>query len=266
MLTFENVDFYYHREKPILQDITFSIQPGEFVAMVGPNGSGKSTLSKLINGLLLPKKGAIRYREWDTRQLLALEEIRNNIGFVFQNPDDQFITTTVRDEIIFGLENIRVPKQEMDERVFTALQAVDMEVFIDAMPHELSGGQKQRVAIAAILAMKPEFIIFDEATSMLDPLGRKQIVSIMKELHQQGMTILHITHHMDEVLHAKRLLLLHQGKVQYDGDPISFFKDVNVREYRLIEPFAVRLHQFSNKAIQISADWKGAIKEKWATN
>ena len=126
MLTFENVDFYYHREKPILQDITFSIQPGEFVAIVGPNGSGKSTLSKLINGLLLPEKGAIRYREWDTRQLIALEEIRSNIGFVFQNPDDQFITTTVRDEIIFGLENIRVPKQEMDERVFTALQAVDM--------------------------------------------------------------------------------------------------------------------------------------------
>ena len=223
-------------------------------------------LSKLINGLLLPKKGSIRYGDLDTKNPNELEQIRQQIGFIFQNPDDQFITTTVRDEVIFGLENIRVPREEMDERVMTALQAVGMESSIDAMPHELSGGQKQRVAIAAILAMKPKVIIFDEATSMLDPLGRRQIQTIMKELHRQGMTILHITHHMDEVLEADRLLLIHEGEIRYDGNPLSFFTEVNVRDYQLVEPFAVRLHQFSNKTIRLSADWKGAINEKWATN
>lgn len=261
MLTFEHVAFYYRREAPILTNINFTIQRGEFVAIVGPNGCGKSTLSKLINGLLLPKRGTVRYRDWDTKQSYDVEQIRKHIGVVFQNPDDQFITTTVRDEIVFGLENIRVPKEEMNERLFAALQVVGMESFMDAMPHQLSGGQKQRVAIAAILAMKPEVIIFDEATSMLDPQGRQQILASMKELHQQGMTILHITHHMDEVLNADRLLLIHQGEIHYDGNPLSFFTEVNVRDYQLVEPFAVRLHQFSNGAIPLRADWKGAIIE-----
>lgn len=266
MLVFEEVEFFYQREKPILHNVNFTIQPGEFVAIVGQNGSGKSTLSKLINGLLLPKKGRICYRQWDTRQPLDLEQIRQHIGFVFQNPDDQFITTTVRDEIIFGLENIRVPREEMDSIVFAALQAVGMESMADRMPHQLSGGQKQRVAIAAILAMKPEVIIFDEATSMLDPLGRMQMLSIMEKLHRQGMTILHITHHMDEVLNASRLMLIHEGEVHYDGRPLSFFKEKDVRDYQLMPPFSMKLHHFSNGTIPLCADWKGAIKEKWPIN
>lgn len=266
MITFEHVEFYYRPEQPILKHLHFTIHQGEFVSIVGANGSGKSTLSKLINGLLLPKKGSVQYNELRTNNPRELEQIRQQIGFIFQNPDDQFITTTVQDEIIFGLENIRLPKEEMDERVMEALSLVGMESSIHAMPHELSGGQKQRVAIAAILAMKPKVIIFDEATSMLDPLGRQQILSIMKDLHEKGMTIIHITHHMDEVLEADRLLLIHEGEICYDGNPLTFFAEVNVRDYQLVEPFAVRLHQFSNKGIRLSADWKGAIQEKWATN
>lgn len=194
------------------------------MAIVGANGSGKSTIAKLMDGLLLPRKGSILFKGLDTSNPADLTEIHQQIGFVFQNPEDQFITTTVMDEVLFGLENIRVPREEMRSRLEDALQAVHMEDYLDAMPHQLSGGQKQRVAIAAILAMRPQVIIFDEATSMLDPHGRQQVLSIMQELHRQGLTIIQITHHMEEVLSAERLLLLHQGRLEFDGDPLAFLK------------------------------------------
>lgn len=165
----------------------------------------------------------------DTAKPTDLAEIHQQIGFVFQNPEDQFITTTVMDEVLFGLENIRVPREEMRSRLDHALQAVHMEDYLEAMPHQLSGGQKQRVAIAAILAMCPQVIIFDEATSMLDPQGRQQVLSIMQELHRQGLTLIHITHHMEEVLAAERVLLLHQGRLEFDGDPLTFLKPCLLR-------------------------------------
>lgn len=224
MLTFDQVHFYYKKGQPVLEDISFTIEAGEFVAIVGANGSGKSTIAKLMDGLLLPRKGAVQFKGLDTTKPADLADIHQQIGFVFQNPEDQFITTTVMDEVLFGLENVRVPREEMRSRLEHALQAVHMEDYLDAMPHQLSGGQKQRVAIAAILAMRPQVIIFDEATSMLDPQGRQQVLAIMQELHRQGLTIIQITHHMEEVLSAERLLLLHQGRLEYDGAPLAFLK------------------------------------------
>lgn len=266
MLIFDHVHFYYQQEHPVLEDISFTIEPGEFVAMVGANGSGKSTIAKLMDGLLLPKKGYVKLGNLNTSDPSDLVSIHEQIGIVFQNPEDQFITTTVMDEVLFGLQNIRVPREEMDYRVEHALQAVHMEDYKEAMPHHLSGGQKQRVAIAAVLAMRPQLIIFDEATSMLDPLGRKQVLSIMKELHSQGMTIIHITHHMDEVLYANRVLLLHQGRIEYDGDPAIFFETMRLDDFRLAIPFSVRLHQGFNIHTPLSADWKEMIRSEWDMN
>ncbi|MFJ5766715.1 ATP-binding cassette domain-containing protein [Lysinibacillus sp. NPDC093210] len=266
MLVFEHVDFYHKKNAPILKDIHFTIQDGEFVSIVGKNGCGKSTLAKLMIGLLLPKNGIVRFHHLETSNAVDLKEIRQQIGFIFQNPEDQFITTSVRDEIIFGLENIRLPKEEMDQRVHWASKAVDMGTYLDYMPHELSGGQKQRVAIAAILAMRPQCIIFDEATSMLDPIGREQVLALMQSLHQSGLTIIHITHHMDEVMQTDRVLLLDNGQICFDGRPITLFETINVRDFSLVEPMSVRIHQLANEAWSLTADWEGAIRLLWDTN
>lgn len=266
MLTFDQVHFYYKKSQPVLEDISFTIEAGEFVAIVGANGSGKSTIAKLMDGLLLPRKGAVQFKGLDTTKPADLADIHQQIGFVFQNPEDQFITTTVMDEVLFGLENVRVPREEMRSRLEHALQAVHMEDYLDAMPHQLSGGQKQRVAIAAILAMRPQVIIFDEATSMLDPQGRQQVLAIMQELHRQGLTIIQITHHMEEVLSAERLLLLHQGRLEYDGAPLAFFETMPVADYQLQPPFAVRVHALLHSEVPPTADWKGIIRSQWSTN
>ncbi|MFJ7972705.1 energy-coupling factor transporter ATPase [Psychrobacillus sp. NPDC096389] len=266
MLTFDHVEFYYKKGQPVIDGVSFTIQAGEFVSIVGANGSGKSTVAKLIDGLLLPKKGTVKVHQLDTANSDELLKIHQQIGFVFQNPEDQFITTTVMDEVLFGLQNIQVPREEMRARVDAALHAVQMEEYLEAMPHQLSGGQKQRVAIAAILAMRPQMIIFDEATSMLDPQGRKQVLSIMHELHNQGMTIVHITHHMEEVLCAERILLIQEGRLQFDGDPLSFFETVAVADYQLQLPFAVRLHKTLQLEGPLAADWKEGIRSQWSIN
>ncbi|WP_422661094.1 energy-coupling factor transporter ATPase [Paenibacillus sp. EC2-1] len=266
MLTFNQVDFYYKKGQPVLENISFTIESGEFIAIVGANGCGKSTIAKLMDGLVLPKGGSVQFNNLNTSSPEDLIQLHEQIGLVFQNPEDQFITTTVMDEILFGLENIRVPREEMLDRLHHALKAVYMEGYLEAMPHELSGGQKQRVAIAAILAMRPQMIIFDEATSMLDPKGREQVISIMHELHQQGMTIVYITHHMEEVLSAERMLLIHQGKLEYDGDPLTFFETTNATNYQLQLPFAVKLHQKLQLQAPLNADWKEMIGSQWSTN
>lgn len=266
MLIFDQVHFYYKKGQPVIDNVSFTIETGEFVAIVGANGSGKSTIAKLMDGLLLPRKGNVKFKTLDTAKPADLTEIHQQIGFVFQNPEDQFITTTVMDEVLFGMENIRVPREEMHSRLEDALQAVHMEEYLDAMPHQLSGGQKQRVAIAAILAMRPQIIIFDEATSMLDPQGRQQVHSIMLELHRQGLTIIYITHHMEEVLSAERVLLLHKGRLEFDGDPLTFFDTVSVADYHLQLPFSVRIHSMLHPTVPLTADWKGIITSQWPTN
>lgn len=266
MLRFDQVHFYYKKGQPILEEMSFEIAQGEFVAIVGANGCGKSTIAKLIDGLVLPQQGKIQWHTLCTANIEELALIRQQIGYIFQNPEDQFITTTVMDEVLFGLENIRVLRADMDNRVIEALQAVHMESYVDAEPHQLSGGQKQRVAIAAILAMRPQMIIFDEATSMLDPQGRQQVLAIMQQLHEQGMTILHITHHMDEVLTADRVLLIDQGRLVFDGSPMTFFAEVPVADYQLQVPFAMRVRERLGIETPLTTDWKEAISRQWSTN
>ncbi|MEK5237261.1 energy-coupling factor transporter ATPase [Paenibacillus sp. FSL L8-0470] len=266
MLTFDHVHFYYKKGQPVLEDLSFTIETGEFVAIVGANGCGKSTIAKLMDGLLLPQQGDVTFQNLNTSRPADLRMIHEQIGFVFQNPEDQFITTTVMDEVIFGLENIRVPRKEIRSRLDQALQAVQMEDYLESMPHQLSGGQKQRVAIAAILAMQPRIIIFDEATSMLDPQGREQVLSIMQELHRQGMTIIHITHHMEEVLAAGRVLLMDKGRLVFDGDPVCFFETVPVEDYQLELPFAVRVYRMLHPDMPLMVDWKEMIRSQWSTS
>lgn len=266
LITFDHVHFYYQKGQPVLDDLSFTIHTGDFVVLAGANGCGKSTIAKLMDGLLLPKKGSVEINGLNPSKAADLVSIHEQVGFIFQNPEDQFITTTVMDEVIFGLENIRVPREEMQSRLNSALQAVQMEEYLDEMPHRLSGGQKQRVAIAAILAMRPQIIIFDEATSMLDPEGRRQVLAIMHELHRQGMTLVHITHHMEEVLSAKRILLIHQGRLVFDGDPKAFFEKVPVADYHLTLPFAVRLHKALQVESPLTDNWKELIRSQWSGN
>ncbi|MGN7356637.1 ATP-binding cassette domain-containing protein [Paenibacillus sp. SAF-054] len=266
MLSLDHVYYGYRKGCPVIDDVSLTIREGEFVTLVGPNGSGKSTIAKLMNGLLLPTRGQVCYTAPNQGDSDDPASIQAWIGYVFQNPDDQFITTTVFDEVVFGLENIRLPREEMRGRAMSALQAVGMEAFTDARPHQLSGGQKQRVAIASIIAMRPSMIIFDEATSMLDPEGRTQMMKIMRRLHGQGMTVVHVTHHMDEVLSAERVLLLHQGKLAYDGEPLRFFEVVDAAAHKLKEPFAVRLSRQLGQNTPSTADWKEMIRSAWHTN
>jgi len=264
MLVFDQVGYYYLRNQEVLKDVSFTIEKGEFISIVGGNGSGKSTLAKLMNGLLPAKKGSVRLGEKTMADPKQARGIRQAVGLVFQNPEDQFITTNVTDEIIFGLENIAVPANEIGERVRSALQAVRLESYADSAPHELSGGQKQRAAVAAVIAMQPQFIVFDEATSMLDPEGRSELIKLMRDFHQQGITVVQITHHMDEVLASRRVLLLDQGTLAFDGSPDRFFRETPLEQYGLEQPFAVRIGQLLGWTGETAADWKGRVASQWS--
>lgn len=264
MLVFERVDYDYRQGEPVLRQLSFGIQPGEFVAIIGANGSGKSTAAKLMNGLLQPRAGEVRLGTLNTLNRDDLVSIRERGGLVFQNPDDQFITASVLDEVVFGLENLRVPRAEMIQRVDAALRAVQMEGYADAAPHQLSGGQKQRVAVAAVIAMQPEILILDEATSMLDPQGRQELLQILHSLHRQGLTVIHLTHHMDEVLAADRVLLLSQGELAYDGPPSRLFSNNSIAGQPLELPFAARVYHALGLEVPVSADWKETIEQLWA--
>ncbi|NOU78057.1 energy-coupling factor transporter ATPase [Paenibacillus sp. LMG 31459] len=266
MLVFDQVDYYYRSRNPVLRQLSFEIRQGEFLSIIGGNGSGKSTLAKLMNGLLQPREGQVMLDHLNTRTPDDLGKIREQAGLVFQNPDNQFITTSVLDEVIFGLENLRVPRADMAGRANMALQAVHMEDYAEAMPHQLSGGQKQRVAVAAVVAMEPSIIIFDEATSMLDPQGRRDILELMNSLHRQGKTIIQITHHMDEILSSDRVLLLSRGEIAFDGSPSALFSSVSITEHQLSPPFAVRLHQALGLKAPLRADWKETVSALWATS
>lgn len=229
----ENVEYVYrpHSEEEAgvraLSDINVCIGKGQFVVVLGRNGSGKSTFARLLNALLLPTKGRVLIDGLDTANEDNIWEIRRTAGMVFQNPDNQIIGTVVEEDVAFGPENLGIEPLEIRKRVDEALETTGIVKFAKNAPHLLSGGQKQRVAIAGILAMKPACIILDEATSMLDPVGRKEVMQVLKKLNEEEkITIIHITHHMDEASMADRVIVVDKGRIALDGNPKQVFSNV----------------------------------------
>lgn len=213
------------RRKTVLRDVALTIKQGEFVGLAGRNGSGKSTMARMINGLLLPTSGKVLVNGMDTRDKKLRMQIRRHVGMVFQNPDNQIISSVVEEDIAFGPENLGYSPAEVRERIEWALEAVGMVDFRRQAPNLLSGGQKQRVAIAAALAMQPSYLILDEPTSMLDPWGRQELLTTLQTLHEKyRMTILMISHHMEDLVSVQRLLVLNEGRVYMDDRPEKVFE------------------------------------------
>ena len=247
----QDVSFTYEdAPEPALHHVSLQVHEGEFLAVLGHNGSGKSTLAKLLNALYLPTEGHITVCGMDTQSDENLWKIRQKAGMIFQNPDNQIICTLVEEEVGFGPENIGVPTDEIWQRVADSLQAVGMYSFRKASPNKLSGGQKQRVAIAGIVAMKPKCIILDEPTAMLDPSGRKEVISVLHELNEkENVTIILITHYMEEVIDADRVFVMDAGKIMMEGTPRQIFSNVeHLKELRLDVPQVTELAYELKKA------------------
>ena len=226
MLELNNVSYRYEgAAQNALSGVTMTIEAGEMLAIVGHNGSGKSTLAKHLNGLLLPTGGNVTIDGMDTKNEDALLAIRQRVGMVFQNPDNQLVTTIVEEDVGFGPENLGVPPKEIRGRVDAALESVGMTAYADKASHALSGGQKQRIAIAGMLAMQPEVLVLDEATAMLDPQGRREVLEIVKRLHREtGLTVVMITQFMEETLSCDRVVVMGGGKLQLSGTPREVFR------------------------------------------
>ena len=225
IIELKNVCFSYQEEDEslALDNVSFDIYEGEWIAIIGHNGSGKSTLAKTINGLILPNSGKVTVGEVPLSED-AIWDIRKRVGMVFQNPDNQFVGSTVEDDVAFGLENQGVPREDMLVRVSDALDRVRMSEFKTKEPARLSGGQKQRVAIAGVVALRPDVIILDEATSMLDPKGRLEVISTIKQLKEEkNLTVISITHDIDEAAHANRVLVMKKGEMIQEGTPEEIF-------------------------------------------
>lgn len=226
-----------------LDEVDLDVKQGEFVAILGHNGSGKSTLAKHMNALLVPTEGTLFVDGMDTKDEEKIWEIRQAAGMVFQNPDNQIIATVVEEDVGFGPENLGVPTKEIWERVEKSLRAVGMYEYRKHSPNKLSGGQKQRVAIAGIMAMKPQCIVLDEPTAMLDPNGRKEVVRTVRELNQkEGVTVLLITHYMEEVIYADKVIVMDDGKIVMQGTPREIFAQVEkLKSYRMDVPQVTEL-------------------------
>lgn len=243
IIAVEHVTFRYaDQPNNAVENLSFQVERGQWLAIVGHNGSGKSTLSKLLTGLLFPSEGTIHIAGLQLTEQ-SLWDVRRRIGLVFQNPDNQFVGITVRDDVAFALENQGLQRDEMIERIDTALRAVRMSDFVEREPHHLSGGQKQRVAIAGVLALQPDIIILDEATSMLDPKGRLEIIELVQQLRKEkNITVLSITHDLEEVRHADNIIVLNKGRLFAAGAPREIFAyDEKLVEIGLDVPFAYRL-------------------------
>ncbi len=249
MLQTEHLTFAYPAEEgqsaptAALEDVTLSVEKGSFVVVLGHNGSGKSTLAKQMNAVLLPCGGTVYVDGMDTKQEALLLEIRRRVGMVFQNPDNQIVANVVEEDVAFAPENLGIPTGEIRRRVDDALAAVGMSEFTRHAPHLLSGGQKQRVAIAGVIAMAPECVVLDEATAMLDPSGRREVLSAIRALNRErGITVVLITHHMDEALGADRLIVMNDGRLAMDGTPAEVFTQVDaLRAMGLAAPDTVEL-------------------------
>jgi len=249
LVRIENVSFSYEGQQTrALKNISFDIFEGEWLAIVGHNGSGKSTLAKLLNGLQFPQEGSIEVCGI-TLSEDTIWEIRKNVGMVFQNPDNQFVGTTVRDDVAFGLENHGIPREVMVERVQNSLDKVNMGTFLNQEPHHLSGGQKQRVAIAGVLALQPSIIILDEATSMLDPRGRAEVIETVRELKdRENITVISITHDLEEAAKADRIIVMNKGELYREGTPEEIFEmDEELIKLGLDIPFPVKMSKIMRK-------------------
>lgn len=249
ILHVNQVSFKYNEENEYaLRDVSFTVKKGEWLSIVGHNGSGKSTLAKILNGILFTQGGAVSFHD-----LLLTEdsvwEIRKKIGMVFQNPDNQFVGSTVRDDIAFGLENNGVPREEMLKRIDYAIKQVKMEDYMESEPHQLSGGQKQRVAIAGVIALHPDIIILDEATSMLDPIGKDEVLETIRYLKDKSnITVISITHDLDEAAKSDRIMVMKQGEIYAQGTPHEvFMMDEELVSIGLDIPFPIKLSKALNR-------------------
>ena len=254
ILQFKDVYFTYNEDpenenkdgkenKFAVNGVNLTVNSGDFIAILGHNGSGKSTLAKLSNAILTPDKGEVLVRGMSTADEDKVMEIRQHVGMVFQNPDNQIVATIVEEDVAFGPENLGVPSEEIRTRVDEALKAVGMYEYRTHEPHKLSGGQKQRVAIAGIIAMRPECLVLDESTAMLDPRGRKEVMATIKKLHDEfGMAVVFITHFMDEAVLANKVVVMEKGKILLEGKPMDVFRNVDLlRKVGLDVPQATEL-------------------------
>ena len=243
IIDLENVSFSYDKKHRVLKDVSLSVEKGEYLAIIGHNGSGKSTLAKLFNGLIVPDNGTVTVDGFSSCDKKSQFEIRKRVGVVFQNPDNQLVASIVVDDVAFGPENLGVPREEIKERIDYALSAVNMQEFRERTPSRLSGGQKQRIAIAGVLALKPEIIVLDESTAMLDPQGRKEVLAVADKLNKEmGTTVITITHYMDEVVRADRVIVLNDGAIAMHGTPSEIFSKVEeLKRLGLELPFATKI-------------------------
>ncbi|HZH61640.1 MAG TPA: energy-coupling factor ABC transporter ATP-binding protein [Metabacillus sp.] len=269
IINVDNITFHYDQTAaPALDDVSIHVNKGEWLAIVGHNGSGKSTLARILNGLYIPDKGKI--------QVCGIEltkdtvwDIRKHVGMVFQNPDNQFVGTTVRDDVAFGLENNGVAREEMVKKIDWATKKVKMDQFLEHEPHHLSGGQKQRVAIASVIAVQPDIIILDEATSMLDPIGREEVIHTVRELNEESeLTVISITHDLEEASKADRIIVMNGGKNFAEGTPDEIFKlDDQLVKIGLDLPFPLQLSKRLREAgIPIKDNHlteEGLVNELW---
>lgn len=259
MIKTENLTFKYNtqQEENVLSDINLNVSDGEFAAVLGHNGSGKSTLAKHFNAILLPMGGKVWVGGVDTKDEQRLYDIRQMIGMVFQNPDNQIVATIVEEDVAFAPENLSVPSAEIRKTVDWALETVGMSEYKRHAPHLLSGGQKQRIAIAGVLAMKPSCIVLDEPTAMLDPIGRREVIETLKRLNKdEGITIVLITHNMDEAVSADRVIVMNKGEIALDGSPRSVFSDVEkIKSYGLDVPQVTELmYELRKEGVDVPQD------------
>ncbi|MDR0851576.1 MAG: energy-coupling factor transporter ATPase [Clostridiales Family XIII bacterium] len=247
IINIRDLVFEYTREEDdgvvcAVDHVSIEVPRGSFTSIIGRNGSGKSTLAKNVNALLLPSGGSIIVDGYDTADESVLWEVRRRVGMVFQNPDNQLVSAVVEDDVAFGPENLGIPPDEIRTRIKDALNAVDMYEHRKMAPHLLSGGQKQRVAIAGVIAMRPAIIIFDEPTAMLDPQGRGEVMNILEKLHADGITVVLITHFMEETIGSDRIIIMDRGEIALDGTPREVFENTaEIEALGLRLPFAVEI-------------------------
>jgi energy-coupling factor transport system ATP-binding protein len=249
IIELQNVTFEYPsgdtRQIKALENLSLTVEEGEYIALIGPNGSGKSTLARHLNAILLPTDGVVTVDGFVTTQEEHRWEIRRRVGMVFQNPDNQIVATTVEEDVAFGLENLGMETSLMAQRVTEALEMVGLHSLRNHAPHLLSGGQKQRLAIAGIIAMRPRCLVLDEPTAMLDPRGRREVLETIKRMnHQEGITVVHITHFMEEALEADRVIVMDRGQIVHAGPPAEIFGgDIDLYALNLEVPAIPRLIQ-----------------------